>query len=72
MDSKTSRFWDVLYDISPTDVVVVRGINVYDEDDDMCSLVLRYSRRSTVLEIMNVNYLFVRCRWNTNARQGKD
>lgn len=72
MDSPPPWLRNVLYDISSADVVVVRGINVYDEDDDMCSFVLRYSRRSTVLEIMNVNYLFVRRRWNTDASQGKD
>jgi len=59
VDSKTSWFRNVLHDIPPADMVAVGGINVYDEDDDMCSFVLRYRRRSIVLEIMNVNYLFV-------------
>ena len=64
VDSKTSWFRNVLHDISPADMVAVGGINVYDEDDDMCSFVLRNFSHSTVLEIRNVKYLFVRCGWN--------
>ena len=51
MDIPHVGVWDVVCDLSPPDMVAVRGKHVYNQDDDMRIFIISDRRGSIILEI---------------------